>query len=126
MQAGTSCATVISATKHEASSHTLRITTNRDSATATLKFEGRVAGAWISECFRAWQSLIPDLGTRKLCIDLRGVTFVDDDGARFLAEIYREHRAQFLTNSPLTRYFAESAIDHSTGAIGTSAKRDGE
>lgn len=103
----------------------MRITTNRDGATATLKFEGRVAGAWISECFQAWQSLIPDLGTRTLFIDLRGVTFVDGDGRRFLAEIYRKHRAQFLTNSPLTRYFAESAIDHSSEAISTNANGNG-
>ena len=104
---------------------TLRITTDRNNTKTTLRFEGRVAGAWISECFQAWQSLIPDLGTRKLCIDLCGVTFVDAAGKRFLAEIYRKHRVQFLTNSPLTRYFAESAVHDSADAISTPANANG-
>ena len=89
---------------------TLRITTNQDTTTAILKLEGRLAGSWIPECVQALESLAASLGPKKLCLDLRGLTFVDQNGAELLAEIYRKHRAEFLTNTPLTKYFAEQAV----------------
>lgn len=92
------------------STFTLRITINQDPTTATLKLEGRLAGPWIQECVQAWQSLAPSLGPKKLQVDLRGLTFVDRGGAELLTEIYNKHRAEFLTNTPLTKYFAEQAI----------------
>ena len=89
---------------------TLKITINQDTTTAILKLEGRLAGSWIPECEQALQSLAPSLGPKKLCLDLRGLTFVDQNGAELLAGIYRKHRAEFLTNTPLTKYFAEQAV----------------
>jgi ABC-type transporter Mla MlaB component len=92
------------------STFTLRITIKQDPTTATLKLEGRLAGPWIAECVQAWQTLAPSLGPKTLHVDLCGLTFVDRGGADLLAEIYSKHRAQFLTNTPLTKYFAEQAI----------------
>ena len=58
---------------------------------------------------RAWQGLLPSLGSRKLRLDLCGVTFVDEDGRKLLAEIYGKTKAEILADSPLTKYFAEEA-----------------
>lgn len=88
----------------------LRITRNEDAAVTTLRLEGRLAGAWVNECHEAWKALIPELHERSLWLDIRDVTYVDQNGANLLAEIYREHKAEFLTASPLTQEFANQAI----------------
>ncbi len=74
-----------------------------------LKIEGKLAGARVSELERAWQALAPSLGSRRLSVDIRGVTFVDDTGKRALAEIHSKARAEFLADTPLTKHFAEEA-----------------
>ncbi len=56
-----------------------------------------------------WQSLAPSIGISKLCVDLRGVTHMDAKGRRILAEIHRKAGADFLADTPMTKYFAEEA-----------------
>ena len=48
-----------------------------------------------------------DLGPKKLRLDLRGVTFMDDRGTALLRQIHRMSSAEVLANSPLTEYFAD-------------------
>ena len=52
----------------------------------------------------------PSLGSKKLQLDLRGVAFADDKGRKLLREIYQKTHAGFLTDSPLTKYFADDAM----------------
>lgn len=108
------------------SAFTLKITVNQDNTAATLKLEGRLAGAWIPECARAWLELAQSLGPKKLRVDLRGLTFVDRDGAQLLSEIYRENRPQFLTNTPLSKYLAEQAIRTGSEPISDSQDANGK
>jgi anti-anti-sigma regulatory factor len=75
----------------------------------TLKIEGKLAGLEVSELHRAWRILALSLGSRRLSVDLRGVTFVDTTGKRELAAIHTETGAEFLADTPLTKYFAEQA-----------------
>lgn len=89
-----------------------------------MKLEGRLAAAWISECLRAWQSLVPDLATKELWLDVRGLTFVDQNGAELLSEIYKQHPAKFITSTPLTKYFAEQAIRAGSAKSFSRDKRD--
>jgi anti-anti-sigma regulatory factor len=77
--------------------------------TVILKIEGRVFGPNANELDRAWHDLASSLGTRKLSVDLRDVTFVDAIGKRLLAQIHAETGAEFLADTPLTKYFAEQA-----------------
>ena len=74
-----------------------------------MRIEGRIAGAQVLELQKAWQLLAPSLGHRKLLVDLRGVTHVDGSGHRVLADIHRGAQAEFLADTPLTKYFAEQA-----------------
>jgi len=79
-----------------------------------MKLEGRIVGPWVAECRRAWLTLESSLSTKKLALDLCGVTFADESGLELLREIYRSTRAEILTNSPLTKHFAEQAMQSTT------------
>ena len=88
----------------------MKITVLDSPDVVTVKPEGSISDAWVAEFRRTWQDLIPSLGSRKLRLDLCGVTFVDEDGRKLLAEIYGKTKAEILADSPLTKYFAEEAM----------------
>jgi anti-anti-sigma regulatory factor len=88
----------------------VRITVHDADMVVTLKIEGRVADLLTSELNRSWQELAPSLGPRKLSIDLRGVTFMGAAGRHLLAEIHAQTGAEFLADTPMTKYFAEEAM----------------
>lgn len=67
-------------------------------------------GPWVEELRASWLSLATSLGSRALCVDLRGVSFVDASGKQLLREIYTKNSARFLADTPLTQYFAETAM----------------
>ena len=71
--------------------------------------EGKLTGPWVDELNRTWHSLAPSMGEKKLQLDLRGVTFVDARGRDLLRRICNETKVAFLTDSPLTKYFANEA-----------------
>lgn len=75
----------------------------------TLKIEGKLVGPHVSELYRAWQELAPSLGQRKLLVDLRGVMHVDGHGQNLLSSIHSAGRAEFLADTPLSKYFAQQA-----------------
>ena len=88
----------------------MRVTINQsEDENVTLKIEGIVAGLRVAELHRAWQELAPSLGQRRLRVDLRGVTHVDGTGRNLLAEIHAKTGAEFVADTPLTKYFAEQA-----------------
>ena len=89
---------------------TVRVTIHDGDSLVTLKIEGRVAEPLVAELHRTWQDLAPSLGSRKLSVDLRGVTFMDMTGRHLLAEIHAKTGADFLANTPMTKYFAEEAM----------------
>ncbi len=67
----------------------LRITTNHlDQATRIFKLEGKLLGPWIGELESACSKsqVSPD----RVRLDLHGLTFVDTEGARFLASLIRD------------------------------------
>jgi len=84
----------------------LRISILNNTDIATFKFEGKLVGLWANELNRVWHSFEPTLGMRKLCLDMRGVTFVDDKGTEVLRRIFRSTGAEILADTPLTRHFA--------------------
>jgi ABC-type transporter Mla MlaB component len=88
----------------------VKITIHEGDKGVTLKIEGRAAEPVVAELDRAWQQLAPSLGSRKLSVDLRGVTFMDTTGRHLLAEIHDKTGAEFLADTPMTKYFAEEAV----------------
>jgi anti-anti-sigma regulatory factor len=88
----------------------LKITINDSGNTQTILLEGKIVGPWVEEFKRVWGGLKRSAGAKQLRLDLRSVTFVDEQGRRLLQEIYQETKASFLANSPLTHYFASEAM----------------
>jgi hypothetical protein len=89
---------------------TVKITIQEADRAVTLKIEGRATEPLVAELHRAWQDLAASVGSRKLSVDLRGVTFMDATGRRLLAEIHAKTGAEFLADTPMTKYFAEEAM----------------
>ena len=93
----------------------LRISVDERDNTTWLKLEGRVTGIWAKEFERTWREMV--LGAagkatrdaRKFGVDLRGVTHMDAHARGVLSEIHRETGAEFLADSPITKFFAEEA-----------------
>jgi hypothetical protein len=94
----------------------LRITVQDGEESRTIKLEGRIAGPWVAELERVWRSLAPSFDRKRLHLDLRSVDFVDAAGGLLLGEIYKETKASFVFDSPLTGYFAENAMRSKTRA----------
>jgi hypothetical protein len=91
----------------------LRITIHEGTKAQTIQLEGKIVGPWVEEVNRTWHSLAPSLGSKELRLDLRGVAFVSAKGRQLLREIYQKTNARFLADSPLTRYFADDAMQQS-------------
>ena len=66
-------------------------------------------GPWASELDRTWRPLAASLGTKKMVVDICGVTYADLDGTRTLADIHRATGAEFVADTPMTKYFAAEA-----------------
>lgn len=80
----------------------MKITVRESGKAVTLQIEGRIVGALVPELHRSWQDLTPSLGSRKLAVDLCGVTFMDATGRRLLAEIHALTGAEFRADTPMT------------------------
>src|SRR5690242_13499072 len=85
----------------------LRISVESANDLVTIRLEGRVVGPSVDECEGAWRSIQPELGRRKVRLDLREVLFMDDRGTALLREIRKASHAEVVADSPLTAYFAE-------------------
>jgi anti-anti-sigma regulatory factor len=68
----------------------LRITTNQNGHALVLQLEGRLYGPWVAVLEQCWSSALPRLRGRRLCVDLRGVTFVDAAGKTQLSKMYAQ------------------------------------
>jgi hypothetical protein len=84
----------------------LRITVQQSTQEVTIKLEGRVAGPWVEELHRTWISLAPSLGSKPVCVDLCGVTFVDVAGKHLLRSIWK-NEVRFLADTQMTKHLVE-------------------
>ena len=91
----------------------LRIRIHEGANAQTIQLEGKIVGPWVEEFNRTWHSQAPSLGSKELHLDIRGVAFVDAKGRQLLREIYQKTNACFLADSPLTRHFADEAMQQS-------------
>ncbi len=65
----------------------LRITTQEEDTIWRMKLEGKLAGPLVSEANAAWKSA--ETGTRRVEVDLTGVTAVDGGGKDLLCNLHR-------------------------------------
>jgi anti-anti-sigma regulatory factor len=92
----------------------LRITIQENENVVEITLEGRIAGPWVAELTRFWLTTETQLGSRKLTLDLRNVTYADAPGKRVLTGIVTHTHPKLVTSTPWTQYLAEE-ITQGTG-----------
>ncbi len=90
----------------------LRITLADSASATTFKLEGKLSGAWVGELERCWRSSSSSLGGRALRVDLKGVSFVDEEGRKLLSEMHRKG-AQLIAAGPMLRQVVEEIARNS-------------
>ena len=68
----------------------LKITTVANAESTALRLEGRLAGPWVQELERCWDSVVGTTTNHPLTVDLSAVTYVDSDGKDLLKKIHRQ------------------------------------
>jgi ABC-type transporter Mla MlaB component len=71
----------------------LKITVEQEPGNITLKLEGSLSGAWVSELEDAWRAALLDGTGRAVCVDLAGVVGIDAAG-RYLLLLIHERGGQ--------------------------------
>jgi len=80
----------------------LRITVHDSPRAFTFRLEGTLAGSWVRELERCWQGTRARQLKPTLCVDLTGVTLIDQAGQACLAAMHREG-AGFVAADCLTK-----------------------
>ena len=68
----------------------LKITMNTVTPDIMVKLEGRLAGLWVEELEKAWNTIRAGNDSEKARVDLQGVTYVDDGGKELLQRIHQQ------------------------------------
>jgi anti-anti-sigma regulatory factor len=87
----------------------LRVTAHVEDTTITLQLEGRLAGPTVIEAERCWQVTCAENPGRSRRLDLRAVTYLDQEGKAFLRRVFQQG-ANFLSSGCLTRAYVEEII----------------
>ncbi|HET9845589.1 MAG TPA: hypothetical protein VFQ02_07540 [Nitrospira sp.] len=89
----------------------LKITTHVSDDSTQITLEGRLAGPWIDELERCWRESEQTAAGRQLIVDLRGVTFVEQEGKALLTRMCQAG-ADFLATGCCMRSIVEDAKSH--------------
>jgi anti-anti-sigma regulatory factor len=73
----------------------MKIATRESDDELTFQIEGRLAGAWVPELEQVWHAASLDHRTRKISVDLSGVTCVDQAG-QYLLRLMRRDGVSFI------------------------------
>ena len=76
----------------------------------TVKVCGRLADGWVLELRNCWRSARLDHPSGKILVDLKHVTFIDEEGRSLLEQMYKDG-AVFAVSGLMTR----AIIDNITG-----------
>ena len=84
----------------------LKITTVTEPDRIRLKLDGKLAGPWVDELARTWDSTASSAERRPIVVNLSEVTFIDADGKRLLARMFQQG-AEFEAGGCMTRCVVE-------------------
>lgn len=85
----------------------LKISTIDGADDLVLRVEGKLITPWTTELESVWQDITDSLKPRKLLLDIRNTTSIDQGGFECLARIAQVANANILADTPLTRQFAD-------------------
>lgn len=80
----------------------LRITATDNPRILTFRLEGRLEGPWVDELEQCWRSVLNGASRPTVCVDLRGVTYINAAGKARLAEMH-DQGAVFIADDCLTK-----------------------
>lgn len=92
----------------------LRIHVEEKCNRATLRLEGKLAGAWVQELERCCQDALARAENRALVIELDAVTFVDEEGRSLLREMH-EAGATLVGRGAQCRHLVEQIQQQQSG-----------
>jgi anti-anti-sigma regulatory factor len=92
----------------------LKITIHETDEELAINLAGRVAGPWAEELGRVWTNAAKSLKDRPVSLDLRDVTYIDEDGKHILRQIENETGAQLIATTPWTRHLVAQIRDTNT------------
>ncbi|HLY63009.1 MAG TPA: hypothetical protein VKV95_19860 [Terriglobia bacterium] len=87
----------------------MRITVEYSSKISTLRLEGKLSGPWVDELERTWYKVTTDTKSADVLLDLCGLTFVDPEGRKQLAWMYKQG-ARFKTAGCLGKGIVEEIM----------------
>lgn len=90
----------------------LRITIHDEAATTRFVIEGKLAGPWVEELEKCWQtaqSAAPGEPGRSMQVHLADVIFVDDPGKELLAAMHRQG-VNLLANGLMTQAIVKEIV----------------
>ena len=85
----------------------LRISIADESTEQRWTLQGRLSVPWAAQLKSNWEKSHRENGNCKCVVDMRGVTFVDLDGARVLAAMMKDG-AQFIATGVYTKHVLET------------------
>jgi hypothetical protein len=94
----------------------LRITIRETADELAINLEGRVAGPWVAELEQVWTEAKQRLNDRDVSLDLRDVTYMDEDGKQILRRIEMETGADLIATTPWTRHLVAQIRDTKANA----------
>jgi hypothetical protein len=103
----------------------LRITVHDSPRTHTFQLEGRLAGPWLQELEKCWQSALASQPKPILRVDLTGVTSISPAGKSCLAALHRQG-AEFVAADCLTKDILAEIVEAPLpdgGAKGTHPRK---
>jgi hypothetical protein len=85
----------------------LRITTQNHETDTRFVVEGRLAGPWVAELERCWQTAISAQPCSSILVDLMAVSYVDAEGKELLTRM-RKSGAEVLVTGLLNEAIFDS------------------
>jgi hypothetical protein len=99
----------------------LRITIREDNKVCRLELAGRLEGPWVAETENAWRtSLRPD---RKIEVDLRQLTSVDNAGRDLLAAFHRSGACLIVEGVWMTALIGDLTSEPCEGGVVQSSRK---
>jgi hypothetical protein len=90
----------------------LRITVHKNSQTARLQLEGRLAGPWVTELDKCWRRTFASERQPNIEVDLTGLISTDPAGKAYLATMYRQG-AKFIVADCETKSIVDEIVHKS-------------
>ncbi len=84
----------------------IRISETREGSKRRLLVEGTLSGDWVDVLEKCWLEAQTPFNGETMCIDLSGVTYIDNKGRELLARMFR-NGAQLRATGVMTRAVIE-------------------